>query len=176
MYIDGIPYPGRGYTILAKAGERLVCGSPSDIFRIDAWGEPAENVFDGVRELFGLTVAGENVYWLEQHDEEPMSLGVVPLDGGEARIVSQNGRYSKLLHAESTGKLIWAGHLGLRAFDLRAAELRALELGDVAVQDIALDDEYVYATIWGYAPQTTNGKPDKTQANWIVRVPLEEIP
>jgi hypothetical protein len=183
MTIDGIRVPGRGETILAKAGERLVCGSPSDIFLIESWGATARNIFNGVQELFGLTVVGEEAYWLEQHDGEPSALGVAPLDGSGAGIIANddNGHYGRLVYAASIGKVIWASQHGLRAFDTETRTLGELELRHgpdypIELFSIAADGEHLYATTEGSsAPRTVDGKPKMTEAYWIERIPLDAL-
>ena len=174
MYVDGVGFPGRGYTNLAKAGDRLVCASPVEIYLIDKWGAPATPIFP-VSELFGLAVVGENAYWLEDGGDWPV-IGVSPLSGGgQSLLEDQDGGFTtRILYIPSIGRLLWGDKEGLRTLDTSSnAIAKRLDIGNIL--DIGFDDAYAYASIDGVRSRTVNGRPKVEEAYWIDRVPLADL-
>jgi hypothetical protein len=174
MYVDGVGFPGRGYTNLAKAGDRLVCASPVEIYVIDKWGEPATPIFP-VSELFGLAVVGDNAYWLEDGGDWPV-IGVSPLSGGgQSLLEDQDGGFTtRIVYIPSIGRLLWGDKEGLRTLDTSSnAVAKRLDIGNIL--DIGFDDAYAYASIDGVRSRTVNGRPKVVEAYWLDRVPLADL-
>jgi hypothetical protein len=175
MEIDGVGYPGRGRSALAKAGNALVCGSPSEIFVIDAWGGEARRIFTDVHQGFSVAATGDRAFFLEDGDEWA-TIGAVPLAGGSAQrlLEDQEGGFAlPLLSAPSVGKVIWGDNRGLRSLDTHDSSLGAAPVG--YVQTVDADATDAYATVSGFMPETVNGRPESVRAFWIARVSLAEL-
>ncbi|HEX5099897.1 MAG TPA: hypothetical protein VFV94_10375 [Polyangiaceae bacterium] len=175
MEIDGVGYPGRGRSALAKAGSALVCGSPSEIFVIDAWGGEARRIFTDVHQGFSVAATGDRAFFLEDGDEWA-TIGAVPLAGGSAQrlLEDQEGGFAlPLLSAPSVGNVIWGDNRGLRSLDTHDSSLGATAVG--YVQTVDADATDAYATVSGFMPETVNGRPESVRAFWIARVSLAEL-
>ena len=174
MYVDGVTFPGRGFTNLAKAGDRLVCASPTQIYLVPKWGDAATPIFP-VSELFGLAVVGDNAYWLEDGGDWPL-IGVSPLSGGGHGLLEDHdgGFTTRILYIPSIGCLLWGDKTGLRTLDTGTNTLaKRLDIGNIL--DIGVDDTFAYASIVGERSQTVNGRPKVVEAYWIDRVPLTDL-
>jgi len=174
MQIDGVTLPGRGRTALAKSGDALVCGSPSQIFVIDSWGS-ARSIFTDVHQGFSVTASGDRAYFLEDGDDLPgVGSALLAGGGGQHLVLDKDGGFAvPLLSIPSLGKVIWGNHKGVRSLDMRDSTLSRIELGDT--QSVAADETHAYAVVEGFMPQTVNGRPVSTYAYWIAQAPLAEL-
>jgi hypothetical protein len=183
MYIDGVNLPSTpGSTELARAGSRLVCGSPSTIFVIEEWGGPARIVHDGFAEdgLWGLAAAGESqAFWMEgQFTTGSRRLGRIELPAGvpERIQIDATATNRRLLHVPELGRLVWGGghgyDNGLQTYEVGTSSLGST-LTFATVSDVASDGEAIYATA------SSRPGPDVRTSNdigvWIARVPFPEV-
>jgi hypothetical protein len=175
MSIEGVEYPGRGYTVLAKAGAGLLCASPSELFVVASWGV-AKRVYTGFHELFGMSVAGERVAWLEQEGTKSAQIGLVSLDGSDAGVASTlwevAGVSWRLRHVAALERTLLGTSLGIRGFDSGTSRIDKL-VGIGAVVDFAVDDSAIYATLSGSRSHEVNGTLiPRDFAYWIARIPF----
>ncbi|RYZ03479.1 MAG: hypothetical protein EOO73_27470 [Myxococcales bacterium] len=177
--VVGVEYPGAGVTTLDKTGERIVCGSPTQLFVFDSWGTEPRVEHSGIDVLWGFAMAGEVGYWLEQPTSSPppVQIGRLAVTGGQSGLLvqeSQAGHTNRLVFASSIDKVLFGNIAGIRAFDARTEMLgKLVELGRPT--DLAVDDEFVYASVLGRPRRSVGGEDVYNLAYWVARVPLSEL-
>jgi hypothetical protein len=177
--VADVEYPGAGVTTLDKTEERIVCGSPTQLFVFDSWGSEPRVEHVGIDVLWGFAMAGGIGYWLEQPTSSPppVQIGRLALTGGQSGFVvqeSEAGHTNRLVFASSIDKLLFGNIAGIRAFDARTDRLGNLvQLGRPT--DLAVDDEFAYASVLGRPKRRLRGEEVYSLAYWLARVPLSEL-
>ena len=175
--IPGATFPTTaGMTRLAKAGSKLLCGTPSQLYVLDEWTAPPRQIYTQVLQLWGLVGFPDRAYWLEAKDA-PNTIASISVDGGTVTRVSepfQRPKTMQLLFAPGIGKLIYGTSDGLQTYDLATEKLgRFVNVGYVL--DLAADSEFVYATVESWRSHLVDGIVKTESASWIVRVPLSDL-
>ncbi|GEM_PF-1317903 len=184
MGISGVKYPTQaGRTTLGKAGGKLVCGSPTEIYVVDAWGMGGRRVFDNVKLGLGLTGVSNNVYWVDA--DLTTTVGWTPVSSGSVQEVSRKtvvGRPSRLLFVPSLGKLAFGSGTGIQGFNPVTNQFDGFatvgvlaQFGTSIIEDFAVDSEFAYATMYGGRTRIVDGVLKGDPASWIARVPLDAL-
>jgi hypothetical protein len=181
MTIDGVNFPGRGYTYLAQTEAGLLCVSPSTIYRIDTWGMQPTVVYNQLRDVFGAVVVGQGVYWIEQHEnsgeEQGSFIGCAPIAGGGGGIVAKDSEgtmANRLLYVPSIQRILYAALDGIRAFN-PATNTVATLVKSGRTNDIAVDGNFAYGSALGRRLHEYDGSVRSDSAFWITQVPLAEL-
>ncbi|MDX2053788.1 MAG: hypothetical protein SFV15_15410 [Polyangiaceae bacterium] len=183
MGISGVKYPARaGYTTLGKAGGKLVCSSPTEVYVIDTWGQGGRRVYDQGNSLWGITGVSDSAYWVDS--DVVTRVGWTTVGPESVNLISKEarGRPSRLLYLPTLEKLAFASGFGIQSFspatnqfDGFAAVGVLAQFGSSAIIDFAVDSEFAYATMSGGRTHIVNGVLQGDVASWIARVPLDAL-
>jgi hypothetical protein len=182
MYIAGVSQPSiAGLTELTRIGDKLVCGSPGDLYAIDAWNTPARHINTGIPSLLALNAWQDSVYWMQRGDPEKYALGYVPIAGGAGNTIPSDIGWTNRFALAPTGKLATGNYKGIWVFDAKTnmpSKQILLNVDDHSfrVDDVTTDPSYVYATIYGFGVRNVDGGPPTGSiAYWIDRIPFADL-
>lgn len=159
---------------------RLICGSPSAIYVLDAWDQP-HRVLTQVNILWTLATHAKTLYWIEENKSffTPL-IGTIPVSGGSPTFVYPNsslpeaqGYTYNLLYIPKLDRLIYGSIAGLVGLNPHTKRLDSFADGPRVYYHLAADSAYVYTSVSGRRP--FGGDATLEPAVWIARVGIDSF-